>query len=98
MALAPKPVVLTSGSNPNPAVAPEPLIVVGSIPGAGVTSVNGDTGDVVLTVTDIGITPQTAPTIDPAPADATAVASDLQDLVDALVLAGVLTVDPGTTP
>lgn len=38
------------------------------------------------------ITPQTAPTIDASPADATAVATDLQALVTALVASGVLTV------
>lgn len=38
-----------------------------------------------------GVTPQPAPAVDPAPADATAVATDLQGLVDALVAAGVLT-------
>lgn len=43
----------------------------------------GDGGD--------SVTPQPAPPIDPAPADATAVATDLQELVDALVAAGVLT-------
>lgn len=32
MALDPKPVVLTTGTNPNPALAPEPLIVVGGLP------------------------------------------------------------------
>lgn len=37
-----------------------------------------------------GVTPQTAPTIDPAPADADAVAADLQTLVTALIAAGVL--------
>lgn len=37
------------------------------------------------------ITPQAAPEVDSTPADAAAVASDLQDLVDALVAAGVLT-------
>lgn len=36
------------------------------------------------------VTPQAAPTINAAPADATEVAADLQDLVDALVAAGVL--------
>lgn len=76
MALAPKPVTLTqtNAQNYEGGFDPQPLIVVGSIPGA-------------------GITPQAAPTIDAAPADASAVASDLQDLVDALVLAGVLTDD-----
>lgn len=28
----PKPVVLTSGTNPNPAFSPEPLVVVGGLP------------------------------------------------------------------
>ncbi len=37
------------------------------------------------------ITPQPAPAVDPAPADTTAVAADLQALVTALVAAGVLT-------
>ena len=32
MALDPKPVVLTTGPNPNPNLAPEPLIVVGGLP------------------------------------------------------------------
>lgn len=32
MALDPKPVVLTSGVNPNPSLAPEPLVVVGGLP------------------------------------------------------------------
>lgn len=32
MALDPKPVVLTTGTNPNPTLAPEPLIVVGGLP------------------------------------------------------------------
>lgn len=32
MALDPKPVVLTTGTNPNPSLAPEPLIVVGGLP------------------------------------------------------------------
>ena len=45
-----------------------------------------------LSSTDAGaIAPQAAPTIDSTPADATAVATDLQSLVDALVDAGVLT-------
>lgn len=29
----PRPVTLTSGSNPNPAFEPEPLVVVGNVPG-----------------------------------------------------------------
>jgi hypothetical protein len=37
------------------------------------------------------ISPQTAPTIDDSPADAAAVAADLQSVVDALVAAGVFT-------
>lgn len=37
------------------------------------------------------IDPQPAPTIDDAPADADAVATDLQSVVDALVAAGVFT-------
>lgn len=41
--------------------------------------------------TDAVITPQAAPTVDPAPADAAAVATDLQAVVDALVAAGVFT-------
>lgn len=32
MALDPKPVVLTSGVNPNPSLSPEPLVVVGGLP------------------------------------------------------------------
>lgn len=28
----PKPVVLTTGTNPNPSLAPEPMIVVGGLP------------------------------------------------------------------
>lgn len=32
MALDPKPVVLTQGTNPNPSLSPEPLIVVGGLP------------------------------------------------------------------
>lgn len=32
MALDPRPVVLTTGTNPNPTLAPEPLIVVGGLP------------------------------------------------------------------
>lgn len=32
MALDPRPVVLTTGTNPNPSLAPEPLIVVGGLP------------------------------------------------------------------
>ena len=46
---------------------------------------------VVGTVPDTGITPQAAPTIDATPADAVAVATDLQSVVDALVAAGVFT-------
>lgn len=38
-----------------------------------------------------GVTPQPAPAIDASPADATAVATDLQALVTALQAAGVLT-------
>lgn len=30
----PKPVTFTAGTNPNPNLAPEPLLVVGGIPGA----------------------------------------------------------------
>lgn len=41
--------------------------------------------------TDAEITAQAAPTIDASPADADAVAADLQAVVDALVAAGVLT-------
>lgn len=37
------------------------------------------------------IDPQAAPTIDDAPADAAAVAADLQTVVDALIAAGVFT-------
>jgi len=37
------------------------------------------------------IDPQPAPTIDDSPADAAAVATDLQSVVDALVAAGVFT-------
>lgn len=37
------------------------------------------------------ITPQAAPVIDPEPADLEAVAAALQDVVDALVAAGVFT-------
>lgn len=69
--MAAKPVTLTAGANPNPHLAPEPLIVVGGLP---------------------GIDPQAAPAVDDSPADAAAVAADLQGLVDALVAAGVLTV------
>ena len=29
---APKPVTLTAGANPNPGLAPEPLVVVGGVP------------------------------------------------------------------
>lgn len=32
MALDPRPVVLTQGTNPNPTLAPEPLVVVGGLP------------------------------------------------------------------
>lgn len=32
MALDPKPVILTAGTNPNPTLAPEPLVVVGGLP------------------------------------------------------------------
>lgn len=32
MALDPRPVILTSGTNPNPSLAPEPLIAVGGLP------------------------------------------------------------------
>lgn len=39
------------------------------------------------------ITPQAAPTIDAEPADADAVASDLQAVVTALIAAGVFTDD-----
>ena len=67
--MAGKPVTLTTGANPNPHLAPEPLIVVGG-----------------------GIDPQVAPVVDDTPADAAAVAADLQSLVDALVAAGILTV------
>jgi hypothetical protein len=38
-----------------------------------------------------GVDPQAAPTIDDSPADAAAVAADLQAVVDALVAAGVFT-------
>lgn len=38
------------------------------------------------------ITPQEAPVIDPAPADLEAAAAALQDVVDALIAAGVFTV------
>lgn len=72
MALAPKPVTLSSGANPNPSLDPQPLVVV-------------DGGDFS------GVSPQTAPTVDDTPADATAVATDLQSVVDALVAAGVFT-------
>ena len=37
------------------------------------------------------VTPQAAPTIDVTPADATAVATDLQAVVTALIAAGVFT-------
>lgn len=37
------------------------------------------------------VTPQVAPAVDPAPADADAVAADLQSVVDALIAAGVFT-------
>lgn len=39
----------------------------------------------------VNIDPQPAPTIDDSPADAAAVATDLQSVVDALVAAGVFT-------
>lgn len=32
MALEPRPVIITSGVNPNPALAPEPLVAVGGLP------------------------------------------------------------------
>lgn len=32
MALDPRPVVITTGTNPNPSLAPEPLIAVGGLP------------------------------------------------------------------
>ncbi len=32
MALDPRPVVITTGTNPNPSRAPEPLIAVGGLP------------------------------------------------------------------
>lgn len=38
-----------------------------------------------------GVTPEDAPTIDATPADATAVATDLQAVVNALIAAGVFT-------
>lgn len=38
-----------------------------------------------------GVTPQAAPAIDDTPADADAVAADLQSVVDALIAAGVFT-------
>lgn len=72
--LDPKPVTLTQidEGDYEGAFTPQPLVVVGDIPGA-------------------GITPQAAPAVDSTPADAAAVAADLQSLVDALVDAGVLT-------
>lgn len=54
---------------------PKPYVVVGDIPGTGGPE----------------ITPQVAPTIDPAPANEAANAAAIQDVVDALVLAGVFT-------
>jgi hypothetical protein len=75
--VAPKPITLTQVSTEDydGAVIPAPFVVVGDIPGEGGASVN----------------PQAAPTIDGSPADAAAVATDLQAVVDALVAAGVLT-------
>ena len=37
---APKPVTLTAGANPNPGLAPEPLVVVGGLPVAPADVVN----------------------------------------------------------
>ena len=38
--MAAKPVTLTAGANPNPALAPEPLVVVGGLPVAPADVVN----------------------------------------------------------
>ena len=50
---SPKPITLTSGANPNPSLAPEPLIIVGGMPAGEVTSTDitdaTDTGRSVLT-------------------------------------------------
>lgn len=73
---SPKPITLTQidteeYTSPN---APQPFVVVGSIPS-----------------TEPEIDPQEAPSIDATPADAAAVAADLQAVVDALIDAGVFT-------
>lgn len=73
MALAPKPITLTVGDNPQPSLDPQPFVVVGGIPGTGGPE----------------ITPQTAPAVDAAPEDPETVASDLQAVVAALIAAGV---------
>ena len=73
MALRSKPISLTQvDAEDYDGQTPQPFVVVGTIPGA-------------------GITPEEAPAIDSTPADAAAVAADLQAVVDALVAAGVLT-------
>lgn len=70
MALAPKPVVITTATSNPSSFDPEPLVAVGD---------------------GVFVEPQEAPAIDDTPADAAAVAADLQSVVDALVAAGVFT-------
>lgn len=77
MAYDPKPIALTQvDAGDYTGPAPQPFVVVGDIPGGGGGS---------------SITPQEAPVIDPEPADLEAVAAALQDVVDALIAAGVFT-------
>lgn len=71
MALDPKPVVLTVGTNPNPTLAPEPLVVVGGLP----------------TKTEVaGLTPiSTADATDPASTQA--LANEIKAKVNAIIAA-----------
>lgn len=70
------------------ALDPIPYVVADSAPAS-----NAPSGAVPIDIYGIpdAVTPQASPTVNPAPTDATEVAGDLQDLVNALVAAGVLT-------
>lgn len=72
------------------ALAPKPITVEYVAPGD-YTGAYAPKRYAIIGEAPTAIDPQTAPTIDDAPADAAAVAADLQTVVDALVAAGVFT-------
>ena len=71
---------------------PVPLLVVGEIPAGGTSALEEDISDLQDAVAAIPeITPTAAPTIDATPALPSDSATDLQAVIDALVVAGVFT-------